>query len=153
MSDEEALPDFSHVEKQKLDGKEAWFALPCVAPAARVRGRSAEPSTNLTLTVADLELAAKGQGRVESSEQTFHRRIAEQVDLFARHVLTSWTGVVNAAGKEVAFSEANARALLKALPSHVLTSLLTFFTRPSLFGAAIDAEAVAGNSLAGSSGS
>lgn len=153
MSDTEAFPDFSHVEKQKLDGKEAWFPIPCVAPGARVRGRSADPSTNLALTAADLELAAKEPGRTESTAQKFTRRIAEQGGLFAKHVLTGWVGVIDASGKEVEFSEVNARALMRALPSHVLASLLTFFTRPELFGVAIDAEAVAGNSPAGSSGS
>lgn len=54
-------------------------------------------------------------------------------ELFAKHVVIGWEGVLDTGGKTVDFSEDNCRAWLFALPDYLFEDLLRFCTDPSNF--------------------
>jgi len=152
--DPASLPDFSHVSRQKVEGKLRWFSIPCVAPKARVQGRCAHQSSNLPLSAAQLRASATSYPKPDEKDwEAIARDRSRSFDLFAEHVLVGWEGVVDAKGEPVAFSTATAAGLLRALPEIVFQDLRVFFILPRNFEGEIDAAAVSGNSSAGSSGS
>lgn len=61
--------------------------------------------------------------------------------LFPKYVITGWE-VVDAQGKEVAFSPSECSDFLNALPDHVFDDLRNFFASPNNFAQDIDDETV-----------
>lgn len=54
-------------------------------------------------------------------------------DLIADHVLVGWEGVVDASGREVAWSKDDGRAFLEALPGWIFDSVQSFCQSPANF--------------------
>ena len=89
----------------------------------------------------------------EASEVRYRRRDAE---LMAKHVVTGWAGVTNAAGEPVPFTSQAARDFLLELATtegaeHLFDGIRAFAKEPSNFtgGALAASKALAGNSAGG----
>jgi hypothetical protein len=65
--------------------------------------------------------------------------------LYAEHILSGWSGILDSKGKEVSFSKEDAVSFLKALPNWIFDSIRTFCTDPENFLATIDSAEKAGN--------
>lgn len=70
----------------------------------------------------------------------------EEYDLFAKHIVKNWHGVVDSTGADVPFSEDNAREFLAALPTDLFDAIRDFAADLSNFR---EGEAPATGDIAG----
>lgn len=88
--------------------------------------------------------------KLSTKELKQHRD--EDRELFPVHVLTGWSGVTDARGQPVEFSQSNCESFLDALPDWIFDDVRGFFSNPQSF---VDEEMIEdddveelGNSLA-----
>lgn len=151
----EAVADFSHVSRLRVEGKLRWFSLglDCL-PGARLRGKCATFASNVEYGAAFVRASAESYPRAgETDVQAVLRNWEIVCRLWPRHVIVGWEKVIDAKGVEQAFSPERCEALLRALPSDTLEAVMGFFRKPANFHGDIDDVALSGNSSAGSSGS
>lgn len=77
----------------------------------------------------------------------------EDRELYPKHIVKSWSGVVDANGKDSAFSASNCVDFLSAIPNWVLDDFFAFCREPANFAELMDVKTKGGNSSSGSSGS
>ncbi len=71
------------------------------------------------------------QGKLD--RRTIDAAREDSRELFAKHVVIGWEGVLDTSDKPAEFSEDNCRAFLFALPDYLFEELLRFCTDPTNF--------------------
>lgn len=137
-------------ERLEVKGKTARLEMPMLWPDAVLIGKPAMQSN-----VAYFTEKVRGRSqRIASPMIAADASRAEDVDLFAKHVLVSWEGVRSRTKALIPFSVGAARELLRQLPDHIFDQIRAFFANPDTFVAPGEpdsgvAEDIAGKSTAG----
>lgn len=142
------MTDFSNLTALSITGKTADFTFyqlegqPILAVRPATQDNPAY--TNAALKANGAQITRGVKAKIDSE---FMDRAREQDRaLYAAHVVAGWTGVRDAGGKAVAFSDANCRAFLQALPIYLFDELRTFCGNPANFtDTDVDADIVAKN--------
>ena len=148
---------FKHLQKLDVSQATSWFAIPEIAPKARMCLRPATqanaPYFNALLRMTAAR-ARKSKGAPTVEDLNLNRD--EDRVLFPRHVITGWEGVEDEAGKPVPFSRENAAELCAMLPEWLFDRVRAHANSPEMFldqGEVVpDVEELSKNS-AGDSGS
>lgn len=120
---------FAHLSRLHVEGKKAWYELPEVKAGAAIEGVLANDANTAFLNA---RLKARRARRTMTPEAMAADRTTDR-ELFAKHVLTGWRGIADAAGAEVAFSHDEALLFLTALPDWLFDRLRLFFLTPENF--------------------
>ncbi len=105
--------------------------------------------SNIPLFNAALKRAGQAANRVVANSKTLATikdGRAHDRELYSRHVVKGWRGVVDVNGDEVPFTRDNCHDFLKALPDYMFDDLREYSRQPSNFVDDMpDTEAVAEN--------
>lgn len=125
MSDQ---TDFSHLKKLDPSGRTAEFKLVQLARQPTLTVASATQANkaflNATLKIARGAPKRYRLGKLNASMLDELR--AEDLELFAKHVVLGWQGIRNVSGAEVPFSQENCQAFLSQLPAWLFDELRNF---------------------------
>jgi hypothetical protein len=130
------MSKFAHLQRHDPRGRKATFRLPIeghtaadgtYTPAALEMRHAGESnrawhnaSTKFNAKHAVARKAMQGRPEAESLSQQRDR------ELYPRHVVTGWSGIVDGAGELVPFSEASCREFLEALPPWIFDEVRVF---------------------------
>jgi len=146
--------DFGHLE---VGQNTLWVDMPELGPTASIcvkpAAESNKPYFNAMLKRSGLRarrLARTDRVTAEDSEQNR----AEDRDLFPKHVIMNWRGVLDAKRKEVPYTQDAARELCAKLPGWLFDRIRNAAATPERFldDEVPDAQDLAGNSKTGSDG-
>lgn len=127
MSNENGTPafDFAHLQ---IEQSTARYQLHLVAPGAYLEMRPAMES-NRGYRDGMLALAARRPRRIvvnDVTDEDMRQDREDDLELFPRHVIVGWGGILDKSGAPVPFNAENARALLRALPRWMVDRIRVF---------------------------
>ncbi len=135
------------LERLQVSAKTARLELPMLWPDTVLIGKPA-----FQQNAAYFSEKVKGRSqRVASPIVAAEASRAEDVELFAKHILVAWEGVYDRKKAAVPFSVGAARELLRQLPVHIFDQVRGFFSNPEAFVQAGSAEAGTAEDIAGKS--
>lgn len=128
---------FQHLKKlDVLKDNTTWVELPEVSPGARVLLKPAtevnKPYFNAMLKNAGARARRLARTEKITTEDVALNR-AEDRELFPRHVLVSWEGILDSESKPVPFSYDHAREFCAQLPDWLFDRLRNIATTPERF--------------------
>lgn len=131
----------------KVVGKTARLELPMLWPDTVLVGR---PAMQENVAFFSRKVRSRSQ-RITSPQLAAEKSREEDLDLYAEHVLTDWSGVYDKAGNAVKFSVGAAKELLRQLPSYLFDRVRFYFQDADAFLAPSDDGAGVAKELAGKS--
>ena len=146
--------NFDHLQ---VDSQTLWVDMPELGPKARVRVKPAS-ETNKSYFNAMLKRSGLRARRIARTDRVTaedsEQNRSEDRELFPKHVIVNWEGVLDANRAEVPFTADTARELCAKLPGWLFDRIRNAAATPERF---VDDEipepsALAGNSEPGSDG-
>ena len=143
------MTDFSHLNKLNVTNEsQAEYELSELEGAPVLTVRPANESNAGYMNGLLRLTGSKRAGRkVKTKVDT--KAMAEMRDndkaLYPEHVIIGWTNMLDAKGKQVVFSEKEAKDLLAQLPNWIFDGLRGFANDPESFIEGIDSEEKSGN--------
>lgn len=142
------MADFSHLRKHIGAEKTATYTFYDLEgePTVSVRPATEENKDyHNALMRRQLSRSRKSARRITVDDLMRVRK--DDIELYAQHIVKGWEGIVDAAGKAVAFSEATCKEFLTAIPTEILDDLRGFCADRHSFldGADADGEALGKN--------
>lgn len=120
--------DFSHLQTLDIRNKVAPFAIHQIAGAPILNMRSAtevnKPYFNAVLKRSRSNVRALKAGAISQAMIAENRE--QDRELFPKHVITGWAGVVDSQGASVPFNVENCAAFLRALPDWIFDEIRNF---------------------------
>ena len=126
------MADFTHLQGLRVDDNAtAEFCFYRIAGEPTLTVRPAHESNREFFNAALKKSKAamrrlRGRKGQMPTPETIEQARQEDIRLFAKHVVVSWTGVVEASGGEVELTEEVCRQFLEAIPSDMFTELRAF---------------------------
>lgn len=145
------MADFSHLKKYNAASDKVVEYPLYELSGDEVLHLSSASENNKGYFNAVLRKTGKAQRAIKGgiSANLVKQNREEDKELYAKHILKGWSGILDSEGNEVAFSHENAEAFLKALPNHIFDGIRAFAADVQNFVDTVDVETKAKNSQNG----
>lgn len=142
------MANFSHLQKLDVAGVTAELKLEYIKGSPVLvlaqAGQANVPYFNAVARMTSKQFRGTRGARVDAS--ILNQQREQDRELFPRYVMRGWSGVVDADGNEVLFSQDNAADFLQALPDWLVDEIRNFASEPANFlEDDMDAEELAKN--------
>ncbi len=143
------MSQFSHLAKLDLNDQSiVEYPLTELEGAPVLTLRPANES-NKGYTNDLLRMTGQGNGARKRASKVDSKLLSEMREhdkvLYPKHIISSWTGMLDVSGKEVPFSVEAAEEFLQVLPHWIFDGIRTAAATPENFVNVIDSQAKAGN--------
>lgn len=143
------MTDYSHLNKLAVSStKTATYDIMQIEGAPKLTLKAATEANKPFFNA--LLKRGKASARIIKSKGMNADMLASYRDedrvLYAKHVITGWSGIKDASGKEVSFSQDECSAFLGALPDYIFDEIREFATNEGNFvDDAVDVEGTSKN--------